>query len=190
MKRKRGCGVLGIESFNLDAFPKEVWCHILSNYSIAFLKVLCKHNETCNFLFNTQTFQKLHVLKHVSWWNTYIYKAKWEKNLFPFITCFVEEKLHNDPEKTCINASDNGHVKVVELLLNDPRVDPSNYNNTAIRWASFEGRVKVVELLLNDPRVDPSANNNFAIRYASHKGYAKVVELLLNHPRVSSTWNE
>ena len=53
------------------------------------------------------------------------------------------------------------HLKeVVELLLVDPRVDPSANDYEAIRSASQKGHTEIVELLLADPRVDPSAITN------------------------------
>ena len=85
-----------------------------------------------------------------------------------------------------INASENGHVKVVELLLKDGRVDPTAQNNQAIINASIIGRTKVVELLLawkgqKGERVDPAARSNVAIIHSDH---AKVVELLLKDGKV------
>ena len=45
-----------------------------------------------------------------------------------------------------------GHHEIVKELLSDPRVDPSDCRNKAIRWASNNGHLDVVKLLLNDPR--------------------------------------
>ena len=53
-----------------------------------------------------------------------------------------------------IEAVKNGDVKNVKLLLADPRVDPSDDDNFAIRLASNYGQTEVVKLLLADPRVD------------------------------------
>jgi hypothetical protein len=78
----------------------------------------------------------------------------------------------------------NGHLSVVERLLADPRVDPSVYNNAAIRNACLSGLLSVVERLLADPRVDPSAYDNYAMRWASENGRLSVVERLLADPRV------
>ena len=50
-------------------------------------------------------------------------------------------------------ASNNGHLDIVKLLLNDSRVDPSDRNNYAIRIASQYGHTEIVKLLLNDSRV-------------------------------------
>ena len=84
------------------------------------------------------------------------------------------------------NAAKNGHLDVVQLLLEDPRVDPSANHNLAIRLAALYGRHQIVKLLFTDPRVDPSDKliHNSAIRLAARNGHLKVVKLLLEDPRV------
>ena len=64
-------------------------------------------------------------------------------------------------------AAQNGHIDVVDRLLQDGRVDPSADDNFAIRIAYAKGHVAVVDRLLQDEtgRVDPSAVVNFAIRF-------------------------
>ena len=49
-------------------------------------------------------------------------------------------------------ASNNGHLEVVRLLLNDSRVNPSANNNEAIQRASKRGHFEIVELLRSDYR--------------------------------------
>jgi ankyrin repeat protein len=39
-----------------------------------------------------------------------------------------------------------GHFEIVKLLLLDSRVNPSDDNNCAIQYASWNGHVKIVEL--------------------------------------------
>ena len=68
-------------------------------------------------------------------------------------------------------ASQNGHLEIVRLLLTDSRIDPSADDNYTIREASHNGHLEVVRLLLADPRVDPSADDNFAIREAGEYGH-------------------
>jgi hypothetical protein len=51
-------------------------------------------------------------------------------------------------------AAHNGHLAVVERLLQDKRVDPSADNNYAVRWAAIDGHPAVVDRLLEDSRVD------------------------------------
>jgi hypothetical protein len=48
----------------------------------------------------------------------------------------------------------NGHLAVVERLLQDERVDPSADDNYAVRWAAQNGHLAVVDRLLEDDRVD------------------------------------
>ena len=78
-------------------------------------------------------------------------------------------------------ASKHGHLEIVKLLLDDPRVDPSTSDNLAIRCASHNGHTEVVKLLLEDPRVDPSVYYNQAIRNSRENGHTEVVDLLTEH---------
>ena len=81
-------------------------------------------------------------------------------------------------------ASENGHLAVVERLLQDARVDPSANDNEAIQMASVKGNLPVVERLLQDARVDPSTAGNRAIKVASRFGKLAVVDRLLQDVRV------
>jgi hypothetical protein len=87
-------------------------------------------------------------------------------------------------QEQLINASYDGHLTIVERLLQDKRVDPSADDNKAIRWASDNGYLAVVERLLQDERVDPSANNNAAIQWAASNSRLAIVERLLQDDRV------
>jgi ankyrin repeat protein len=69
----------------------------------------------------------------------------------------IKERFNVRMESTIRLASENGDFEVIKLLLNDPRVDPSN---GPMRWASRNEHFEVVKLLLNDPRVDPSDDND------------------------------
>jgi ankyrin repeat protein len=48
-----------------------------------------------------------------------------------------------------INASRNGHYKIVNLLLQDSRVVPYADDNCALRCASINGHSEIVKLLLD-----------------------------------------
>ena len=78
-------------------------------------------------------------------------------------------------------ASENGHDKVVELLMTKLTVeDLRAWDNYAIRCASENGHDKVVELLMTKLTAkDLRAGGNYAIRRASENGHYKVVELLM-----------
>jgi hypothetical protein len=71
--------------------------------------------------------------------------------------------------------------------LNDSRINPSNYNNEAIRIASKEGQVEVVALLLQDSRIDPTSLCNWSIERAFLDKHFEVVKLLFNEERVFNT---
>ena len=63
-------------------------------------------------------------------------------------------------------------------------INPSLYNNIAIRLASYHGHSEIVKLLLQDKRADPSDQNNQAIIWASAEGRTEIVEILLKDKRV------
>jgi ankyrin repeat protein len=55
-------------------------------------------------------------------------------------------------------ASVEGHVEIVDLLLRDERVDPAVKNSggrTALHMATSRGHSEIVKLLLADQRTDP-----------------------------------
>ena len=68
-------------------------------------------------------------------------------------------------------SSDQGHLEIVRLLLQDGRADPSAFVSEALRYASLYGHSEVVRLLLQDGRADPSAYESEALRYASDRGH-------------------
>ena len=77
-----------------------------------------------------------------------------------------------------------GDLDLLDLLLSDMNLDPSDLDNYAIRIACEHGHLSVVDRLLQDSRVDPSASNNHAIRFASENGHHWVVDRLLQDSRV------
>jgi ankyrin repeat protein len=72
-------------------------------------------------------------------------------------------------------AAYNGHVKIVDRLLQDGRFIPSDY---AFRGACYNGHIEVVDRWLQDPRVDPSSDDNSALLFAARSGHAAVVCIL------------
>jgi ankyrin repeat protein len=87
-------------------------------------------------------------------------------------------------------ASARGHTKMVELLLQDGRIDPTTDSNAAIGYASLNGHVDIVALLLQDSRVDPTDYGNYAIKRAIFNGHIDIVSLLLQDGRVEITDDE
>src|SRR6185503_9095679 len=94
-----------------------------------------------------------------------------------YLLRFVDPSINNWPIRI---ASQKGHIDIVRLLLEDTRVDPSEFDNQALYNACSYHHLKVVKLLLTDPRVDPSTQNNLALSCAA--GCIKIVEFLLEDP--------
>ena len=79
-------------------------------------------------------------------------------------------------------ASQKGIVEIVNLLLNDPRVDPSVSGNYAIICASENGHYDIVKLLLNDPRANPHYRAFEVAKRESRKDYSDIMlTLMLNN---------
>jgi hypothetical protein len=78
---------------------------------------------------------------------------------------------------------------VVKLLLQHPRVDPSDGYDVAIRNAVINGNLCLVNLLLQDPRVDPreSRTTISTLKLASIRGHIAIVERLLQDSRIVPT---
>jgi len=78
-------------------------------------------------------------------------------------------------------AVENNHPEVVNLFLQDGRVNPMRVRNKAIRTASQKGFEKTVELLMADTRVDPNSHRNDALRQAARFGHINIVRMLMKH---------
>jgi Ankyrin repeats (3 copies) len=103
----------------------------------------------------------------------------------------VEFHYHSVDSYNCALkwAARRGNFDLVRLLLADPHVDPSAWNQSAIRVASMFGRTEIVRTLLAHPRVDPSVDNQCAFRTASANGHKVTVRLLLADTRVDPSAN-
>lgn len=105
----------------------------------------------------------------------------------------VKELLENGADPTVENngairyASENGHVKILDLLLQDGRADPTANDNYPIRMAVWYGYSEIVEMLLHDGRADPTIRNNYPLHISSLLGNRKTVEMLLQDGRVEVT---
>ena len=83
-----------------------------------------------------------------------------------------------------------GEFDIVDLLLQDPRVNPSVNDNIPIKYASEYGFTNIVERLLRDPRVDPSAEKQYALKEACKNNHIETANVLLRHPRVDPSVDE
>ena len=160
---------------------RDTWTIILAYVGVKEMAKMAIINKLFNEIIKSQ--QYLNNLsetdQHVLFYKAcedgkYDYVCKLLKNVDPSLL-----------DNYCIGkASENGHHKMVELLLKDNRISPSAWNQYAIRQASKNGHIGVVKLLLNDPRVDPSIGYHAPLTDASKNGHLEIVILLLNDPRV------
>jgi len=87
--------------------------------------------------------------------------------------------------RSFFNTISHNDIKGLKILLNNPKINPADANNYAIRYAAENGQTEIVKLLLSDDRVDPSADDNEAIRYAAKNGHTEIVKILLQDDRVN-----
>src|SRR5271154_3534701 len=79
-------------------------------------------------------------------------------------------------------ACENGHIKIVQLLLKDTRVNI----NIGMRTACRNGYVDVIKVLLEDSRADPR-NDPYSLEEAIECNQLDAVKILLTDHRVDPT---
>ncbi|KAI8587073.1 hypothetical protein BDZ88DRAFT_481240 [Geranomyces variabilis] len=113
--------------------------------------------------------------------------------------CSAVKILMLDPRVQLCNESlyvacDAGRRDVVDLLLQDERIDPTADHNKALRLAirgdTTANHDDVVLRLLQDPRIEPSFNNNEAVQNVARHRSARVMAELLKDPRVNPGAND
>lgn len=86
------------------------------------------------------------------------------------------------------NAARLGHEKIVRLLLNDERIDPTKNQHLSIRIAAKYGHLGVTRVLLADGRANPvkknKAGKNAVIKAIRHNR-VEIVKLFLQDSRVN-----
>jgi hypothetical protein len=113
-----------------------------------------------------------------------------------------------------IEACSRGKLDLVEIMLDDPRIDISDSNNKAIKQVFFKidkygpystifrllksrlvlnerfieavdsGNQTLVIEMLKDPLVNPGIRQNDALKRAVEKGHVEIFRILANNPRV------
>ena len=81
-----------------------------------------------------------------------------------------------------------GCTEVVQLLIADPRVDPTVGNNICVRLACEYGHTTIVEQLLAIEAVDPMPTSWFD--WTTMHRSADIVRLLLHHPKVDLSFHD
>ncbi|KAI1859367.1 hypothetical protein JX265_010370 [Neoarthrinium moseri] len=88
-------------------------------------------------------------------------------------------------------AAENGHTKVVKLLLETKEVEVNSkdteYGRTPLSWAAKNGHYEVVELLLETEQVEVDSKDNYGqtpLSWATENGHYEMVKLLLETKEV------
>jgi hypothetical protein len=76
-----------------------------------------------------------------------------------------------DDQSALDGACKNGHVRVVELLLRDKRVNPAVNHNAALGLAMTSNRAGVVRVLLQDARVRTNESSLYVCMYVWMYGW-------------------
>jgi ankyrin repeat protein len=84
----------------------------------------------------------------------------------------------------------HGHLALVKAMLQDPRLNPGDVENTAIIQACKGGFIDIVKLLLEDERVDPTDDDQMALFEAMAGNHLDILELLLRDPRIDPAMDD
>ncbi|KAJ3303483.1 hypothetical protein HDV03_003760 [Kappamyces sp. JEL0829] len=81
-------------------------------------------------------------------------------------------------------AVERGDVESATILLQDSRLNPSEYDDAAFRTACSRGLLQIVQLLLQNRLVDPTTREHQALIFACKNGHDDVVKALLADSRI------
>jgi ankyrin repeat protein len=84
-------------------------------------------------------------------------------------------------QKTFNTAIENNNIEIVKALITDKLVNPSEYNNSLLKYASKKGYLKIVKLLLKDKRVNTHNSIEYPIVLAAENNHLEILKLLLKH---------
>ena len=112
-------------------------------------------------------------------------------NDFNKVSLLLKDKTFNQfnsLNEDIIEAAGQGYISIVELLLNEPRINiTAEQINQAICMASFNGFYEIVTSLLSKKNINPAYDKNYSIIYASYNKHNDVVELLWKYKIVKNT---
>lgn len=74
------------------------------------------------------------------------------------------------------------HTEAVEILLNDPKVDPGAENNFGISKACEFGYVEIFNMLI--PKINPAANLSLPFKRACENNHLEIVRVLIEDDRI------
>lgn len=71
----------------------------------------------------------------------------------------------------------------IEILINDPSVDPSEENNWLLKECTKKNLIKIVTLLLTKEKVDPTVDDYYVLKIAANCGHLELVKLFMADAR-------
>ena len=89
----------------------------------------------------------------------------------------------DSPNEAFRLAARYGYPQVIEYLLQDKRINPSDFGSYGLQVASRFGHTDIVELFLKDGRANPRADDDYAFKVATRHHQIGVLKLLLADPR-------
>ena len=92
---------------------------------------------------------------------------------------FLKAIENSDKDANCF--------RIVLLMLQDDRFDPSLMRNEALILAATKGRSQCLKQLMMDDRMDCSDQNQKAVISACENGHLEIVQTLLEDPKVDVT---
>lgn len=66
----------------------------------------------------------------------------------------------NQNNTAIIYTAAHNHPKIIEILMNDLRVDPSARSNVACKYVAANGYLDSLKFRIKDKRVNPTDDNN------------------------------
>ncbi|KAI8621671.1 ankyrin repeat-containing domain protein [Chytriomyces sp. MP71] len=85
------------------------------------------------------------------------------------------------------HAAQRGHVRVVEIFLACPRMDPDVAEGTLLLNAVHGNQEGILRILLADSRVDPARRESLCLIFALSLGHIEIAKLLMEDSRVDVT---
>jgi len=103
---------------------------------------------------------------------------------------FLDYPWFNPENQDFQLAAGANNLKIVRLLLTDPRIDPADDQSGALHSAAEQGFLEMVKLLLKDPRINPADDDSYGLRKAFLYQHFDVVETLLLDGRSDPTFDD
>ncbi len=86
-------------------------------------------------------------------------------------------------------ASLHGRYHIVDLLLMDEGIDPTDKDHGIIKYACKQGHIKVVKRLLTFPEINPGTDSSISLYDAVIGQHTEIVQMLLEHGVANPTVN-